>query len=84
MLPRMVHGKAPEQFKKVSVKTSIDPLRFVLTRIDDTREGPNYENKAGRACGLRTSIVMFDTAAKETASKFLRPVNLFTKEGTEK
>ena len=45
----------------------IDPIRFVMTGIDDTREGPNYEKRGGPAFGLRTSIVMFDTATKKSS-----------------
>jgi hypothetical protein len=42
----------------------IDPIRFVTTRIDDTRDIP--EPSSGRALGYRVSVVMYDTAASET------------------
>ena len=42
----------------------IDPIRFVTTRIDDTRDIP--EPSSGRAFGYRVSVVMYDTAASET------------------
>jgi hypothetical protein len=64
------YGEAPEKITEFSGILNefawVDSTRFVLTRIDGTRENPNYEKRGGRAFGLRTSIVMFDTAAKET------------------
>jgi hypothetical protein len=40
----------------------IDPMRFVMTRIDDIRDG----SFANLGYGLRVSVVMYDSAASET------------------
>ena len=40
----------------------IDPVRFVMTRIDDIREGDNFSQPA---YGFRVSVVMYDAAASE-------------------
>lgn len=66
-----VYGDGPEKIAELSgvrgALAWLDPVRFVMTRIDDARTGPNYENRGGQAFGLRTSIVMFDAATKETS-----------------
>ena len=41
----------------------IDPMRFVMSRIDDMREGGTFANLS---YGLRVSVVMYDSAASET------------------
>jgi hypothetical protein len=41
----------------------VDPVRFVLTRIDDTRD---TEDGVYSAYSLRVSVVMYDAAASET------------------
>jgi hypothetical protein len=40
----------------------IDPVRFVFTRIDGIREGGSFH---GLAYGLRLSVAMYDTIARE-------------------
>lgn len=41
----------------------VDPLRFVMTRIDGIREGESFENLS---FGLRLSVVLYDSALGET------------------
>jgi hypothetical protein len=64
-----VYGETPEKIGEIAGirggLTWIDPVRFVMTRIDDARafeEEPAY----GPAYGWRVSIVMFDASAKKT------------------
>ena len=40
----------------------IEPVRFVMTRIDDIRQGDNFSQPA---YGFRVSVVMYDAAASE-------------------
>ena len=64
-----VYSNSPEKLTELAgIRGSLawlDPVRLVMTRIDDTRGGPNYENRGGPAFGWRTSIVMFDIASKK-------------------
>ena len=64
-----VYGKTAEKIGEIAGIRGglawIDSVRFAMTRIDDTREFEK-EPAYGPAYGWRTSIVMFDAAAKET------------------
>jgi hypothetical protein len=64
-----VYGKTTERIGEIAGLRGdvawLDPVRFVMTRIDDTRDFEK-DPADGPAFGWRVSIVMFDVAAKET------------------